>query len=139
MAGLNIRLAQRSALLSMLSLNGAKEAQLRQSDKSSGDTSKQLATSHWKLFIYDDECRDIVSPLLDVPTLQRHGVTLHMSLSSAGREAVPDVPAVYFIAPTAENARLVARDCARGLYDAMYLNFCRPCPRPVLEALARGS
>ena len=133
MAGLNIREAQKSALLSMLELNGA--AIKRQE----GNDTSQLATSHWKLFLYDDECRNIVSPLLDVPTLQRKGVTLHMSVSSQGREAVPDVPAVYFVAPTEENARLVARDCARGLYDAMYLNFCRPCPRAVLEVLAKGA
>ncbi len=72
-----------------------------------------------------------------------------------------DVPAIYFVRPTAENIELIAQarapaggqthrwytrrndrgcrpgqDCARGLYAQSFVNFATSVPRPLLEALA---
>jgi hypothetical protein len=32
----------------------------------------------WKVLIYDQECRDIISPLMNIGALRQKGVTLHM-------------------------------------------------------------
>lgn len=32
----------------------------------------------WKVLIYDQDCRDIISPLMNVGALRQKGVTLHM-------------------------------------------------------------
>ena len=37
----------------------------------------------WKVLIYDAECRDVISPLMNVASLRRKGVTLHLLVSSA--------------------------------------------------------
>jgi hypothetical protein len=34
--------------------------------------------SAWKLLIYDDFCRDIIAPLLNIGQLREHGITLHL-------------------------------------------------------------
>ncbi|CAN0359347.1 unnamed protein product, partial [Phaeothamnion confervicola] len=55
----------------------------------------------------------------------------------ADREAIPDVPAVYFCQPTAENLRRIAQDCGKRLYSSLYLNFATKLERPLMESLAR--
>ena len=32
----------------------------------------------WKVLIYDSDCRDIISPLMNIGALRQKGVTLHM-------------------------------------------------------------
>lgn len=34
----------------------------------------------WKVLIYDKDCRDIISPLLNIGALRQKGVTLHMEV-----------------------------------------------------------
>ena len=89
----------------------------------------------WKVLVYDAFCRDVISPLLKVGDLRKRGVTLHLLLDS-DREQIADVPAVYFVRPTAANARRVAADCAAALYESFHLNFTPSIPRPMLESLA---
>ena len=72
--------------------------------------------------LYLADCRDIISPLLNVGGLRSKGVTLHMTLQS-DRDAVPDAPAVYFIRPTEDNLKRVVADCSKQLYRAVYLHF----------------
>jgi hypothetical protein len=36
----------------------------------------------WKVLIYDKDCRDIISPLLNVGDLRQKGVTLHLEVGS---------------------------------------------------------
>ncbi|KAJ1397612.1 hypothetical protein B484DRAFT_406916 [Ochromonadaceae sp. CCMP2298] len=36
----------------------------------------------WKVLIYDQDCRDIISPLLNIGALRQKGVTLHMLVST---------------------------------------------------------
>jgi hypothetical protein len=90
----------------------------------------------WKLLIYDDYCRAILSPLFKVGDLRQLGITLHMMINS-DRQPVPDVPAIYFVMPTKENVDLMCRDCNARLYDQYYFNFASSIPRPLLEDLAR--
>ena len=47
------------------------------------------------------------------------------------------MPAVYFVQPTQENLALIARDCARSLYQCAHLHFSTRIERPVMEELAR--
>ncbi len=38
-------------------------------------------SEQWKVLIYDNDCRDIISPLLNIGALRNLGVTLHMLVS----------------------------------------------------------
>ena len=72
--------------------------------------------------MYDKSCRDIISPLLKVGDLRKHGVTLHMMIG-AQRESIQDVAAIYFVSPTEENVELIAKDVSQRLYDSFHINF----------------
>lgn len=52
------------------------------------------------------------------------------------REAIPDVPAVYFVNPTKENLDRIARDCSRKLYQCARLNTCGRMDRRQMEEFA---
>jgi hypothetical protein len=52
------------------------------------------------------------------------------------RPALPDVPAVYFVAPTLANVKRIAQDLQKSLYESFHLNFVEPLPRALLEELA---
>lgn len=94
------------------------------------------STNQWKILIYDAPCRSIISPLMSVSQLRRRGVTLHLLLHS-DREAIPDVPAVYFVAPTKENLARIAQDCGKRLYSRVHLNFVTKLDRSLMEEFAR--
>ncbi|ETW07982.1 hypothetical protein, variant [Aphanomyces invadans] len=91
----------------------------------------------WKVLVYDNFCRDIISPILKLHELRKKGVTLHMLLDS-DREEIPDVPAIYFVQPTTANLQRIIQDCTKELYSSMHLNFVSPIPRDKLEAFAKG-
>lgn len=91
----------------------------------------------WKVLIYDASARAIIAPLLRVADLRARGVTLHMMLHAA-RHPIPDVPAVYFIAPTQENISRVVADSTKGMYASLWVNFTSRVPRELLEQLADG-
>lgn len=92
--------------------------------------------NQWKILIYDQDCRSIISPILSVQQLRRRGVTLHLLLHSE-REPIPDVPAVYFCRPTKENLARIAQDCSQGLYQRAHLNFVTKLDRSIMEEFAR--
>ena len=92
----------------------------------------------WKVLVYDVYCRDVISPLFKVGDLRKKGITLHLLIDSE-REAIPDVPAIYFIQPTRANIRRLGEDCARGLYESYYVNFTPQVPRPLLEEFAAAT
>ena len=52
------------------------------------------------------------------------------------RQPIPDVPAVYFVRGGEAAVDAVAADAAKGLYDAMHLNFAPGLLPPLLERLA---
>ncbi|KAH8860059.1 Sec1 family domain-containing protein 1 [Schistosoma japonicum] len=90
----------------------------------------------WKILIYDQLGRDIISPLLTVKDLRMLGVTLHLMLNSP-REQIPDVPAVYFVYPSKDNILSICKDFEAGRYDSYYLNFISPISREYLEEIAQ--
>jgi hypothetical protein len=89
----------------------------------------------YKVLILDRFCRDIISPLLRVSDLRKHGITLHLMVDQE-RQSIPDAPAVYFVQPTPPNVQRILQDLARGVYDNVHLNFVSSLPRPLLEELA---
>lgn len=92
----------------------------------------------WKILIYDRVGSDIISPLLSVQELRDLGCTLHIQLHS-DRDSIPDVPAIYFCAPTEENLGRIAQDFQNSLYDVYHLNFISPISRQKLEDLAAAA
>ncbi|KAI0243782.1 Vesicle trafficking between the ER and Golgi, partial [Massospora cicadina] len=89
----------------------------------------------WKILLFDESCQKLISLILRVNDLREHGVTLHMPIRAA-RNAIPDVPAIYFVNPTQGNVELIAEDLQRNLYDSVYINFASALPRPLLEDFA---
>lgn len=92
----------------------------------------------YKILIYDKFCQNILSPLIHVKDLRKHGVTLYF-LIDKDRKPVLDVPAVYFVQPTPPNIQRIVTDASRSLYDSFHLNFSSSIPRPLLEDLASGT
>ncbi|XP_018409653.1 PREDICTED: sec1 family domain-containing protein 1 [Nanorana parkeri] len=92
----------------------------------------------WKVLIYDRFGQDIISPLLSVKELRDMGVTLHLLLHS-DRDAIPDVPAVYFVMPTEENVDRICQDLRTQLYESYYFNFISAISRSKLEDIASAA
>ncbi|EKX34589.1 Sec1 family domain-containing protein 1A [Guillardia theta CCMP2712] len=97
--------------------------------------SKTSWQENWKILIYDNLSRDMVSTLFKVADLRRHGVTLHLNLH-ADRQPVQDAAAIYLVEPSIENIQRIARDCSSGLYDSMYLNWSSTISQDSLHSLA---
>ncbi|KAI5293323.1 Vesicle trafficking between the ER and Golgi [Ascosphaera acerosa] len=89
----------------------------------------------WKVLVFDDMGRDIISSVLRVSDLRNWGVTIHLNLSST-RYAIPDVPVLYLVEPTLANIKRIADDLSRDLYSPAYVNFLSSVPRPLLEEFA---
>lgn len=96
-------------------------------DGSNGDT--------YKVLVLDRPCRDVVSPLVRVADLRKHGVTLHLALE-AERQAIREVAAVYLVSPTDAVVKRIGKDLGAGLYASWHLHFASPLPTPGLQALA---
>lgn len=101
-------------------------------------SNSNLSEPSWKVLVYDDLGQDIISPLLSVKELRDLGVTAHLLLRSE-RDPIPDVPAIYFISPTAENVSKLCDDLRNELYESYYLNFISPIPRSLLEDIAQAA
>lgn len=89
----------------------------------------------WKVLVFDDLGRDVISSVLRVQDLRNFGVTIHLNVNSS-RHPIPDVPVVYLVEPTTDNVRKIADDLSRNLYETAYVNFLTSVPRPVLEDFA---
>ncbi|KUL84244.1 hypothetical protein ZTR_06906 [Talaromyces verruculosus] len=89
----------------------------------------------WKVLVFDNKGRDVISSVLRVNDLRAWGVTIHLNINSA-RYPIPDVPVVYLVEPTAVNTQLINSDLARGLYSPAYVNFLSSVPRQLLEDFA---
>jgi len=63
--------------------------------------------SPYKILVLDSFSKSIIAPLVGVQDLrQKGGVTLHLVIDSQ-REAIPDVPAVYFVQATPQNVQRI--------------------------------
>ncbi|KAJ9659392.1 Vesicle trafficking between the ER and Golgi [Neophaeococcomyces mojaviensis] len=89
----------------------------------------------WKVLVFDNLGRDVISSVLRVNDLRTKGVTIHLNINSS-RYPIPDVPVLYLVEPTATNIQLMCSDLAKGLYSPAYINFISSIPRPLLEDLA---
>ncbi|KAE8354703.1 Sec1-like protein [Aspergillus coremiiformis] len=116
-----------------------------QTDDSHHDTSAQGLISTpilnedgdpiWKVLVFDNMGRDVISSVLRVNDLRTWGVTIHLNINS-NRYPIPDVPVVYLVEPTAANIQMITNDLAHGLYTPAYVNFLSSVPRPLLEDFA---
>ncbi|XP_012088133.1 SEC1 family transport protein SLY1 [Jatropha curcas] len=123
---LNLRQKQTECIIRMLNLN--------QPVNATGTANEEV----YKILVYDKFCQNILSPLIHVKDLRKHGVTLYF-LIDKDRKPVNDVPAVYFVQPTQTNIQRIIADASRSLYDNFHLNFSSSIPRPLLEDLASGT
>ncbi|KKA24558.1 Golgi transport protein Sly1 [Rasamsonia emersonii CBS 393.64] len=89
----------------------------------------------WKVLVFDNMGRDVISSVLRVNDLRAWGVTIHLNINSP-RYPIPDVPVVYLVEPTPANIQLITSDLSRGLYSPAYVNFLSSVPRPLLEDFA---
>ncbi|KAF8456185.1 Sec1-like protein [Terfezia claveryi] len=89
----------------------------------------------WKVLVFDNLGRDIISSVLRVQDLRNFGVTIHLNINSP-RHPIPDVPVIYLVEPTSENIRLISSDLQRSLYQTAYVNFLSSIPRSLLEEFA---
>lgn len=89
----------------------------------------------WKVLVFDDLGRDVISSVLRVNDLRTWGVTMHMHIATA-RHPIPDVPVLYLLEPTAANLEAITNDLSRQLYSPAYINFLYSVPRPLLEDFA---
>eukprot|EP00026_Physarum_polycephalum_P002327 Phypoly_transcript_02333.p1 GENE.Phypoly_transcript_02333~~Phypoly_transcript_02333.p1 ORF type:complete len:636 (-),score=119.63 Phypoly_transcript_02333:880-2787(-) len=92
----------------------------------------------WKVLVFDKYCSDVISLLLKKGDLRNQGITLHLLLHS-DRQAIPDVPAIYFVTPNKDNIRRICEDCRYHLYDSFYINFSSSISRPLLEEFASST
>ncbi|KAI5647715.1 hypothetical protein M9H77_33720 [Catharanthus roseus] len=125
---LNLRQKQTECIVRMLNLN-------QPLNPSGGGTANEEV---YKILIYDRFCQDILSPLIHVKDLRKHGVTLYFLIDKE-RKPVADVPAVYFVQATKSNIQRIISDASKSLYDSFHLNFSSSIPRPLLEDLATGT
>ncbi|KAF0268528.1 hypothetical protein FOG48_02487 [Hanseniaspora uvarum] len=91
---------------------------------------------NWKILIMDKTSTGIISSVLRVKDLLKVGVTCHTTLFSPQRQAIPDIPAVYFIEPSRKNLEKIIQDLKNDFYDEYYLNFTSNISRVNLEYLA---
>ncbi|CAG8780314.1 6488_t:CDS:2, partial [Gigaspora rosea] len=135
---LSLRDQQIDAIITMLNLNVKPEPTF---SNASLDNLLVPATNSdpiWKVLIFDDFGRDIISSVLKVADLRDNGVTVHMLLRSE-RHPIADVPAIYFVEPTSENIQRISEDLAKNLYESYYINFLTTIARPLLEELATAT
>ncbi|KAK4754812.1 hypothetical protein SAY87_008569 [Trapa incisa] len=123
---LNLRQKQTECIVRMLNLN--------QPVNPSGMANEEV----YKILIYDRFCQSILSPLIHVKDLRKHGVTLYF-LIDKDRKPVHDVPAIYFVRPSQVNIQRIIADASQSLYDSFHLNFSSSIPRSLLEDLASGT
>lgn len=89
----------------------------------------------WKVLVFDDLGRDVISSVLRVSDLRSLGVTIHKHIST-DRYPIPDVPVVYLLEPTLQNLQGITNDLQKGMYARAHINFLYSIPRPLLESFA---
>ncbi|KAG9076705.1 Vesicle trafficking between the ER and Golgi [Ceratobasidium sp. UAMH 11750] len=95
----------------------------------------QVAAPVWKVLVLDEQSKDVLATVLRVQDLRDSGVTLHVQLHSH-RPPLPDVPAIYLVAPTLANVQRIAEDLSQNLYESSHISFTSPLPRAILEEFA---
>lgn len=101
---------------------------------------KQLAittAANWQILVCDTFSSNLISTLLSQTELHKHCVTLK-TLIHTTRGSVPDVPALYIVAPTPDNIAYISRDLASSsaLYHSAHVAFTTPISSVLLAAFA---
>lgn len=86
----------------------------------------------WKVLVFDDLGRDVISSVLRVSDLRSMGVTMHMHINTS-RHPIPDAPVVYLVEPTLKNIESITNDLQKQMYNLAYINFLSSIPRTLLE------
>ena len=133
---LSLRPRQRHAVVELINL--MKNSKTTPAAFANDPDAEADEANTYKVLVLDKFTHDIIAPLVTLKDLRDHGVTLHLKLQQ-DREEIPDTPAVYFVAPTAENVKLIANDFKRSLYDSYHLNFSSALPTSALEELATSA
>ncbi|KAM3502857.1 hypothetical protein MY11210_008932 [Beauveria gryllotalpidicola] len=89
----------------------------------------------WKVLVFDDLGRDVISSVMRVSDLRSMGVTMHMHIGTV-RHQIPDVPVIYLLEPSPQNMQAITADLQKGLYSPAYINLLSSMPRVVLEDFA---
>lgn len=93
-------------------------------------------TTEWTVLVCDRYSSQIIRTLFPPSAMRRHGVTLNTLIDSP-RAAVPNVPALYIIAPTPDNIARLSNDLStKPLYHRAQVVFTTSITRPLLAALA---
>ncbi|ORY68984.1 snare docking complex subunit [Pseudomassariella vexata] len=138
--GYSLRDRQISSLKKILNLNESVEQREDEDSVANGlAPAGPILTAEgepiWKVLVFDDLGRDVISSVLRVSDLRSMGVTMHMHLS-ASRHPIPDVPVIYLLEPTPKNLEGITSDLQKSLYSPAYINFTSSIPRPLLEDFA---
>ncbi|KAG6919044.1 hypothetical protein DXG01_009754 [Tephrocybe rancida] len=134
---ITLQRAQTDAILSLLNLNDHPEP-TSTGKHNSNKRPQPTGPPVWKILVLDQQTKDVLATVLRVQDIRDVGVTLHVQLHSL-RPPLPDVPAVYFVAPTLANIQRIAEDLQKPLYESFHLNFVEPLPRALLEELASSA
>ncbi|EGX88460.1 SNARE docking complex subunit [Cordyceps militaris CM01] len=89
----------------------------------------------WKVLVFDDLGRDVISSVMRVSDLRSMGVTMHMHIGTV-RHQIPDVPVIYLLEPSAQNMQAITTDLQKNLYSPAYINLLSSMPRVILEDFA---
>ncbi|KAG5983946.1 hypothetical protein E4U55_006653 [Claviceps digitariae] len=89
----------------------------------------------WKVLVFDDLGRDVISSVMRVSDLRSMGITMHMHIGTS-RHPIPDVPVIYLLEPNAQNLQGITSDLQKGLYSPAHINFLSSLPRVMLEDFA---
>lgn len=81
----------------------------------------------------------VEAPRILLVSLKLRQQRFHLVTDLDCRDAVPDVPAIYFCQPTEDNLRRIREDLANNLYGSYYFNFISPISRERLEDLATAA
>ncbi|EHA52382.1 hypothetical protein MCOR27_004475 [Pyricularia oryzae] len=139
--GNSLRDRQIASLRKIFNLNNEVEASDNEESLASGalNPSSPILNADgepiWKVLVFDDLGRDVISSVLRVSDLRSMGVTMHMHIS-ASRHPIPDVPVMYLLEPHQKNLEAITNDLQKGLYSPAYINFLSSIPRPLLEDFA---
>lgn len=105
-----------------------------------GDADLTLASKKeeivWKVLVLDARLQAVLSSVLRVNDLLRCGITVH-TVVNARRLPLPDVPVIYFVAPSVDNIKAIIDDLSSDKYDKFYINFTSSINRELLEDFAK--
>lgn len=79
-------------------------------------------TLAWKILIFDNYNRAIVSSQLKMKDLRDQNITLYLSLNE-NREQIHGVTILYLVEPTLENVEVIANDLIEDMYTSVYVHF----------------